>query len=121
LKGLPGDPGASALTDQKFIVYPADFVGTNYTILDADKGKSLVIINGATAVTITIPVALQLKMQVGFIRDGAGEVTLTGAAGMTLKNAINGFRIKDRYDQAFIEQGISTSEYYVFGTKSVVL
>jgi hypothetical protein len=45
-----------------------------------------------------------------------GEVTLTGAAGMTLKNAINGFRIKDRYDQAFIEQGISTSEYYVFGT-----
>jgi hypothetical protein len=54
-------------------------------------------------------------MQVGFIRDGAGEVTLTGAA-MTLKNAINGFRIKDRYDQAFIEQGISTSEYYVFGT-----
>jgi hypothetical protein len=28
----------SALTDQKFIVYPADFVGgTNYTILDADK------------------------------------------------------------------------------------
>jgi hypothetical protein len=26
-----------------------------------------------------------------------GEVTLTGAAGMTLKNAINGFRIKDRY------------------------
>jgi hypothetical protein len=22
--GLPGDPGASALTDQKFIVYPAD-------------------------------------------------------------------------------------------------
>jgi hypothetical protein len=58
--------------DQKFIVYPADFVGTNYTILDADK-KSLVIINGATAVTITIPVALQLKMQVGFIRDGAGE------------------------------------------------
>jgi hypothetical protein len=116
LKGLPGDPG-SALTDQKFIVYPADFVGTNYTILDADKGKSLVIINGATAVTITIP-ALQLKMQVGFIRDGA-EVTLTGAAGMTLKNAINGFRIKDRYDQAFIEQGISTSEYYVFGTTKV--
>jgi hypothetical protein len=50
-----------------------------------------------------------------------GEVTLTGAAGMTLKNAINGFRIKDRYDQAFIEQGISTSKYYVFGTKSVVL
>jgi hypothetical protein len=41
--------GSSALTDQKFIVYPADFVGTNYTILDADKGKSLVIINGATA------------------------------------------------------------------------
>jgi hypothetical protein len=47
-----------------------DFVGTNYTILDADKGKSLVIINGATAVTITIPVALQLKMQVGFTETG---------------------------------------------------
>jgi hypothetical protein len=53
-------------------------------------------------------------MQVGFIRDGAGEVTLTGCW-YDFKNAINGFRIKDRYDQAFIEQGIST-EYYVFGT-----
>jgi hypothetical protein len=30
---------------------------------------------------------------------------------MTLKNAINGFRIKDRYDQAFIAS--STSEYYM--------
>jgi hypothetical protein len=39
-------------------------------------------------------------MQVGFIRDEPVIVTLTGAAGMTLKNAINGFRIKDRYDQA---------------------
>jgi hypothetical protein len=29
---------------------PADFVGTNYTILDADKGKSLVIINGAAVI-----------------------------------------------------------------------
>jgi hypothetical protein len=96
-------------------------VGTNYTILDADKGKSLVIINGATAVTITIPVALQLKMQVGFIRDGAGEVTLTGAAGMTLKNAINGFRIKDRYDQAFIEQGIYLRVLCIWNYKSVVL
>jgi hypothetical protein len=93
LKGLPGDPGASALTDQKFIVYPADFVGTNYTILDAKVNK--IIINGATAVTITIPVALQVQV---IYKDG--EVTLTGAAGMTLKNAINGFRIKDRYDQA---------------------
>jgi hypothetical protein len=61
LKEFARGSGASALTDQKFIVYPADFVGTNYTILDADKSKSLVIINGATAVTITIPVALQLK------------------------------------------------------------
>jgi hypothetical protein len=40
-------------------------------------------------------------------------ITLTGAAGMTLKNAINGFRIKDRYDQAFIEQGISKSIMYL--------
>jgi hypothetical protein len=32
--------GASALTDQKFIVYPADFVGTNYTILMLIKERA---------------------------------------------------------------------------------
>jgi hypothetical protein len=53
---------------------PADFVGTNYTILDADKGKSLVIINGYCSYYNNTS-SLQLKMQVGFIRDGAGEVT----------------------------------------------
>jgi hypothetical protein len=40
---------------------------------------------------------------------------------MTLKNAINGFRIKDRYDQAFIEQGISTQSIMYLNYKSVVL
>jgi hypothetical protein len=40
---------------------------------------------------------------------------------MTLKNAINGFRIKDRYDQAFIEQGISTSGIMYLELQSVVL
>jgi hypothetical protein len=53
-------------------------------------------------------------MQVGFIRDEV-MITLTGAAGIKTAKSKQ-FRIKDRDHDLFIEQGISTSEYYVFGT-----
>lgn len=103
---------------QKFITYPADFTGTNYTITDADMGYSIIIFNGATAVTITVPVGLQSKMQVGFIQDGTADVTITPSS-TTLKNAISGYKIKGQYDQIYIEQGSTNIVYYLLGNTKI--
>ena len=99
---------------QKIITYPADFTGTNYTLTNADMGYSIIIVNGATAVTITVPTGLQSKMQVGFIQDGTGDVTMT-PSGTVLKNAISGYKIKGQYDQVFLEQGLTNTSYYLLG------
>jgi hypothetical protein len=77
------------------------------------------IINGATAVYNNTS-SSSVKDASWFIRDGA-EVTLTGAAGMTLKNAINGFRIKDRYDQAYRARYFYLRVLCIWNYKSVVL
>jgi hypothetical protein len=121
LKGdsVKGDPGVSAPSDQKFITYPGDFAGSIYTVVNEDIGKSIIVLNGTTEVIIVIPSNLQPKMQVGFVRDGIGEVVLAMQQGMTFKNAINGYRIKARYDQVFVEQGINPLNYYVFGNTKV--
>ena len=103
---------------QKIITYPADFTGTNYTITSADMGYSIIIVNGATAVTVTVPTTLVAKMQVGFIQDGTGDVTIT-PSGTTLRNAISGYKIKGQYDQVFLEQGSTTSVYYLLGNTKV--
>lgn len=103
---------------QKIITYPADFTGTNYTITDADMGYSIIIINGATAVTITIPSGLMPKMQVGLAQDGTADVTIT-PSGVTLKNAIGGYKIKGQYENVFLEQGATNIDYYLFGNTKI--
>ena len=99
---------------QKVVTYPADFTGTNYTLTNADMGYSIIIVNGATAVTITVPTGLQSKMQVGFIQDGTADITITPST-TTLHNAIGGYKIKGQYDQVFLEQGITNADYYLLG------
>jgi len=103
---------------QKFITYPADFTGTNYTITSSDMGYSIIIVNGATAVTITVPTGLVPKMQVGFIQDGTADVTMTPSS-TTLKNAISGYKIKGQYDQVLLEQGLTNADYYLLGNTKV--
>jgi len=104
---------------QKFITYPADFTGIDYTVTNSDMGYSIIILNGATAVNIIIPIGLTPKMQVGFIQDGGGEVSIVGQEGVTIMNAIAGYKIKGQYDQAFIEQGITDGDYYLLGNTRV--
>lgn len=103
---------------QKIITYPADFTGTNYTLTNADNGHSIIVINGGTSVTITVPTNLVTKMQVGFIQDGTGDITFT-PSGTTLNNATNGTKIKGQYEQAYLEQGSTTSIYYLLGNTKI--
>ena len=121
--GTPASPlvaiASAPSNNQKFITYPGDFTGTNYTITNADNGYSIIIINGSTAVSISVPAGLTPKLQVGFIQDGSGTVTFL-SAGVTLNTAITGAdKIKGQYDQAYLEQGLTPATYYLLGNVKV--
>ncbi len=117
------ESAVSSLSDccevkQKFITYPANFTGTNYTLTNADNGYSIIVVNGATAVSIIVPTGLTAKFQAGFIQDGSADITFTPSS-TTLNNAISGYKIKGQYDQAYLEQGATSSIYYLLGNTKV--
>ena len=97
---------------------PQKIITSSYTLTSADNGYSIIIENGATAITITVPSGLPDSMQVGFIQDGTGDVTFSGS-GTTLNNAINGFKIKSQYDQAYLEKKGTSEIYYLLGNTKV--
>lgn len=98
---------------QKVITYPTDFSGTNYTLTNADNNYEIIIDNGATAVTITVPSGLTSKIGVGFTQKGSGNVTYI-TSGTTINNPI-GLKIKGQYYQTFLSQELSTNNYFLGG------
>ena len=100
---------------QKKITYPADFTGTNYTVLTADNNYSILIDNGATDVTITVPTGLMAKIQVGFIQKGSGLVTFV-ESGTTLKYLTGlGLKMAGINANAYLEKEGSIEELFLFG------
>jgi hypothetical protein len=112
LQTTVNDLSACCDTKQKFI-------STNYLLTSADDGYSIIITNGATPISITVPTGLSAKLQVGFIQDGTADVTFITTGGVVLNNAITGYKIKGQYDQAYLEQGATSSIYYLLGNTKV--
>ena len=69
--------------------------GTSYTAALSDDGK-LVTMDNASASTLTIPpngtVAFGIGTQINIMQLGAGQVTITAGAGVTLRS--NGSKLK---------------------------
>lgn len=69
--------------------------GTSYTAALSDDGK-LVTMDNASASTLTIPpngtVAFGIGTQINIMQLGAGQVTITAGAGVTLRS--NGTKLK---------------------------
>lgn len=63
----------------------------NYTLTTSDNG-SVLIMNSASAVTVTVPATLPAGFVVQIIQKGAGQVTVTGS-GSTI-NSANGFKTR---------------------------
>lgn len=102
---------------QKVITYPTDFTGTNYTLTNADNNYEIIINNGTTAVTITVPSGLTSKIGVGFTQKGTADVSYV-ASGTTINNPI-GLKIKGQYYQTYLSQELGTNIFYLGGnTKS---
>lgn len=60
--------------------------GTAYVLAASDKGK-LVVCSNASAIAVTVPTGFKAKSVVYVKQGGAGQVTLSPAAGVTLETA----------------------------------
>lgn len=72
----------------------------NYTLVLSDANSKLLRLNKATAFALIIPtnasVSFPVGTQVTYYQEGAGQITVSGAAGVTV-NSANGFKTRARY------------------------
>ncbi len=74
--------------------------GTSYTAVLGDDGKLITLDNGS-AITLTIPpngtVAFGIGTQINFMQLGAGQVTLTPGAGVTIRSSGSKLKTNGQY------------------------
>ena len=91
--------------------------GTSYTLALTD-GAKLVTLTNAGAITLTVPpdssVAFPIGSQVLLYQGGAGQVTITAGAGVTIRSQGAKLKINDQYGVAGIVK-IATDEWVAFG------
>ena len=77
-----------------------DQTGTAYTLLASDNGK-VVVLNNASAVTVTVPSGLGAGFNCSFVQKGAGQVSFS-ASGTTIYNRQSHTKINGQYGVASI-------------------
>lgn len=91
--------------------------GTTYTAVLADDGK-LVTCDNASAIALTIPpnssVAFGIGTQINIMQLGAGQVTITAGAGVTLRSAGTKLKTSAQYAVATCCK-IATDTWVVVG------
>ena len=94
--------------------------GTTYTTVLADDGK-LVTCSNASAIALTIPpnssVAYGIGTQINIAQLGAGQVTITAGAGVTLNSSGTKLKLKDQYAVATCVK-TDTNTWFVVGNLS---
>jgi len=75
-----------------------DQTGTTYTLLSSDNGK-VVVLDNASAVTVTVPSGLGAGFNCSFVQKGAGQVTFT-ASSTTINNRQSHTKINAQYGVA---------------------
>ena len=94
--------------------------GTTYTTVLADDGK-LITCSNASAIALTIPpnssVAYGIGTQINIAQLGAGQVTITASAGVTLNSSGTKLKLKDQYAVATCVK-IDTNEWIALGNLS---
>ncbi len=75
-------------------------VGTTYTLALTDAGDVVTLTNGS-AITVTVPlnssVAFPIGTQITLAQMGAGQVTVAGAAGVTVYSADSFLKLRAQY------------------------
>jgi hypothetical protein len=74
--------------------------GTSYTTVLGDDGK-LITLDNASAITLTIPpngtVAYGIGTQINIMQLGAGQVTITPGAGVTIRSSGSKLKTGSQY------------------------
>lgn len=104
--------------------YNIDFnpqTGTSYTLVLADAGK-LVSLTNASSITLTIPsnaaVDFNIGDQINLYQGGTGQVTVAGAAGVTLRSQGSKTKMFGQYALATLLQ-VATDEWVLLGNTAV--
>lgn len=94
--------------------------GTTYTIVLSDSNNTLVELNNAAAITVTIPTnattAFPTGSQVNILQTGAGQVTVAGASGVTV-NGTPGLKLRAQWSAASLVKR-DTNTWVVIGDTS---
>lgn len=106
--------GSAAVTVPSLVTEINSQTGTTYTLVLADLGKDVRCSNAA-AITLTVPPNSSVAFPIGSIiiisQDGAGVVTATAGAGVTLRTP-SGAATTAQYDFRALEK-IGTDEWRV--------
>lgn len=135
--GLTGNTGATGTQGPQGIQGPSGTNGTNgangidasnnlqrdasasFTLADSDN-NFVINLKNSSNIIITVPsTGLRSKFNVGFVRKGTGEVSLLGASGVTIENAISGLRINRQHDCAYLERDVATQVYTLLGQTKI--
>lgn len=124
--GTPAAPTAAAYTNTTQIATTAQVygtvtnvpanaqTGTSYTLVVGDKGKMVTLSNSA-AIALTVPAAtFAAGDRVDLAQYGAGQVTVTAGAGMTIRSASSRVKLAAQYSGATL-WFVSASEAFLFG------
>jgi len=113
--GTSGDPYVIETTNlQKTIS------GSTYTLTDNDDNYTLIVNNGSTPITITVPTGLKEAFNVGFIQRGTADVTFVAGGGVTINTPISGaYKIKGQNYNAHLEQYGVLPELFLIGNLKI--
>jgi len=84
---------------------------TNYTLVRQDSGKFLNV-NSGSAVTVTVPTGLPTGFTVSLCQLGAGQITVSGAVGVTINNRQSHAKTAGQY--AVVSLVGTSANTYVF-------
>lgn len=107
--GIAGDRGQDATADNLQRV-----ITGNTTLSNTDNNYSIIINNGASNITITVPHNLVANFECGFVQKGSGDVTFAGSGGATLLSA-SGLKIKGQNQNAYLIKQENTTDYFLIG------
>ena len=114
--GPTGPTGATGATGPSIANLQKTITG-NYTLVEGDNNYTIIINNGAVAITVTIPTGLSSNFCAGFIQQGSAEVLFV-ASGTTINTPV-GLKIKAQNYNAYVEQVGTSDVYHLLGNLKV--
>lgn len=87
---VPGIQGAAGISAYSTIS------GTSYTLIEGDRSKILVF-TASGATTVTVPSGLSALFDAMIVQAGAGQITISGASGVTINSSLNARRTAYQY------------------------